>query len=140
MALSLTLPAREQWLPLAAAAARKCAGLKGFSLPDTQRIALAVEEAAMYAISFGYGESDARLSIELAHTRHGLAITLRSRGLPLDEEHLPHYDPERLFKEDDTTGLSSFLIRKMVDRATFSVLPEVLPALNRSQISRKAGA
>lgn len=122
-ALSITLPAREQWVPLATAAARKCAELKGFSLPDAQRIALAVEEAAIYAIGFGYGETDAKLSIDLAQTCHGLQIVLRSRGLPLDEAQLPHYDPERFLKEDDTTGLSPFLIHRMVDRAVFSVLP-----------------
>ena len=122
--LSFVVHAKERWLPIVAATVREYARVIGFSGQEAQRAALALEEASAYAIRLGYGAEHDMLRISLTQTGLGLQATLRSRGLPLDDDQLPQFDSDRLRSEGDMTGLSSLLIRKMMDQATFSVLPD----------------
>lgn len=116
----MQLPARAQWVGVAVAAADEYAARLGFSKERAKGISLALEEASMNAIAFGYGGPHDELRITLSGTAHGMHLAVNSRGLPLDEALLPRYDPNRL-EEGDTTGLGVHLIRRLVDQASFSV-------------------
>ncbi len=119
-AVHMHLPARDQWVVVAVAAAREYALRLGFTTERARGICLALEEAAMDAIAFGYGRPSDELHITLSRTGNGVHLAVRSPGLPLDEASLPRYDPSRL-SEGDTTGLGTHLIRKFVDQVTFSI-------------------
>jgi len=105
---------------VAVAAAQEYASRLGFAKERVRGICLALDEAAMNAIAFGYGGQNDELRVTLAGTAHGMHLAVRSLGLPLDEALLPRYDPGRLV-EGDTTGLGVHLIRRFVDQASFSV-------------------
>lgn len=120
--ISFRLPARSELLPVLKAAVREFAALGGFSESDVQRICLALEEALLYTLEMGYNEPDETMSVDVSRTMLGIQISLRARGLPLEEEQLPRFDPARLHTNGDTTGLSPFLIRNLVDTARFAVL------------------
>lgn len=116
----LHLPARDRWIGVAVAAAEEYASRLGFSKERVRGICLALDEAAINAIAFGYGGPHDELHVILSATAHGMHLALRSQGLPLDEAMLPRYDPGRLL-EGDTTGLGTHLIRRLVDQVSFSV-------------------
>lgn len=118
----LEIPAKVEWTSVAGATASEYAMVCGFSESSAMRIRLAVEESAHYSVGFAYGTSDDTLRMECSQTSLGLCISIYSKGLPLEEHSLPRFDPVRLRREGDMTGLSSFLAQKMVDKAEFSVL------------------
>lgn len=118
--ICLHLPARERWVGVAVAAAGEYASLLGFSKERVRDICLALDEAVMNAIAFGYGGQNDELNVTMSETGHGMRLTVHSKGLPLDESRLPQYDPSRL-GEGDTTGLGTYLIRRLVDQVSFSV-------------------
>lgn len=151
--ISIQLPAKTRWVVAVVAAVHEYAEGIGFDKPNVSRICLALEEAVCYAISLGYdGERDA-LRVALARTTLGLQMTVTSKGLPLNEDSLPQFDPQRLESEGDMTGIHSHLIRSTVDKAVFSILkgnrrkitlfknlPIVVPAedLSQSEQSRSS--
>ncbi len=122
--VTLHLPANAEFTPLAVAAAREYATRLGLEASDTDRVCLALEEAIQYALSFSYGGGDDELHITFSRSPLGLQQSLRWKGLPLEEEALPQFDPLRLREKDDTAGLSSFLIRNMVDQSSFALLAD----------------
>jgi anti-sigma regulatory factor (Ser/Thr protein kinase)/N-acetylglutamate synthase-like GNAT family acetyltransferase len=120
--ISFRLPARSELFPVLKAAAREFAALSGFSEPDVQRICLALEESVLYTLELGYNAPGETMSVDVSQTMLGIQISLRARGLPLEEEQLPRYDPSHLHTNGDTAGLSPYLIRNLVDTARFVVL------------------
>ncbi len=120
--ISFRLPAQAGLFPVLGAAVREFASLIGFSEPDVQLICLALAAAALYTLELGYDAPDETMSVNVSQTMLGIQMSLRSRGLPLEEDQLPQYDPSRLRADGDTTGLSPFLIRNLVDTATFAIL------------------
>lgn len=120
--ISFRLPATAGLFPVLGAAVREFAGFIGFPGPDVQRICLALEEAVLHALEFGYNAPGETITVRVSQTAIGIHLSLRSQGLPLDEDQLPRYDPARLHVDGDTTGLSSFLIRNLVDTARFATL------------------
>jgi serine/threonine-protein kinase RsbW len=115
-------PAKVRLVATAVAAVREYAADIGFGGSDLSRICLALEEAACYAISLGYGGERDVLRVGLGRTALGLQMTVLSKGLPLDEESLPQFDPLRLHSEGDMTGMHALLVRSAVDKAVFSIL------------------
>ncbi|WP_028571060.1 ATP-binding protein [Desulfonatronum lacustre] len=120
--VSITFPSKATLIPVFGAAIREYATLAGFSAKDAERLCLAFEEAASYAISLGFGQEDDVLRLGLSRTTIGLEMVVRSKGLPLEDEALPTFDPQRFAVAGDDTGLHSFLARQMVDEVTFSLL------------------
>jgi serine/threonine-protein kinase RsbW len=96
--------------------------MNGFPGKEAERLCLAFEEAASYAISLGFGREDDLLRLQLSHTSIGLEMVVRSKELPLEDEALPAFDPRRFATTEDDTGLHTFLARRMVDEVTFSFL------------------
>lgn len=119
--VSITFPSKQSLIPVFGAAIREYSLLAGFSSKDAQRLCLAFEEASSYAISLGFGREDDVLRVRLSRNTIGLEMVVRSKGLPLEDEALPAFDPQRFFAAGDDTGLHSFLARQMVDRITFSL-------------------
>ena len=120
--VSITFPSKPALIPVFGTAIREYAQLAGFLPKDAQRLCLAFEEASSYAISLGFGQENDLLRLELSRTTIGLEMVLRSKGLPLEDEALPAFDPQRFADAEDATGLQSFLARQMVDKVTFSLL------------------
>jgi len=120
--LILHLPAKTRFAAAAVAAAREYAAAVGFGGRDLSRICLALEEAVCHAVSLGYGGERDMLRVGLGRSALGLQITILSKGLPLDEEALPRFDPHRLQSEGDMTGMQAHLLRGVVDKAVFATL------------------
>ncbi|MFP4084209.1 MAG: ATP-binding protein [Desulfonatronovibrio sp.] len=120
--ITIHLPADTRLVSAAVAALREYSAGIGFGEPDISRISLALEEAFCYAVSMGYGTDRDTVRVILGRTALGLRMTLTSRGIPLDEEALPRYDPKRLHLDGDMTGIHSHLVRSTVDKAVFSIL------------------
>jgi serine/threonine-protein kinase RsbW len=118
----LHLPAKTRFASPAVAAAREYAAAIGFAGRDLSRICLALEEAFCHAVSLGYGGERDTVRVGLGRTALGLQITILSKGLPLDEETLPRFDPHRLQSEGDMTGMHAHLLRSVVDKAVFATL------------------
>ncbi|MFW5735361.1 MAG: GNAT family N-acetyltransferase [Oceanidesulfovibrio sp.] len=122
--VTLRLPATCRHVGLVAAVVTEYAAKHGYAGIDAQRLSQAAEEAVLHAIRFGYGAEDDTLDIEISTTALGLQLAIRSKGLPLKEDMLPQYDPERLAAEGDVTGLDAFMIRKLMDSARFTLSPD----------------
>ncbi|SDB45372.1 Anti-sigma regulatory factor (Ser/Thr protein kinase) [Desulfonatronum thiosulfatophilum] len=120
--VSIDFPSKAALIPVIGTTIREYATLAGFSVMDAERLCLAFEEAASYAISLGFGREDDLLRLGLFRTTIGLEMVVRSKGLPLEDEALPTFDPQRFAVAGDDTGLHSFLARQMVDEVTFSLL------------------
>ena len=120
--VSFTFPSKAALIPVIGASIREYAMLTGFSAKDAERLCLAFEESASYAISLGFGREDDLLKLQLSSTTIGLEMVVRSRGLPLEDEALPSFDPQRFAAAGDVAGLHSYLARQMVDEVTFSLL------------------
>jgi len=118
----IRIPAKTRILTTALGALREYAADMGFDEPDISWLSLALEEAFCHAISLGYGGEEDALRVVLGKTTLGLQITLTSKGVPLDDEALPQFDQQRLNAEGDMTGMSAFLMRNSVDKATFTIL------------------
>lgn len=118
--VSLTLPAKPEMIPVLRAAAKEYANRLGFPKSDIQLISLALAEAALYNLEFGYGAPDDTFAAAFSRTSLGIQLTLRSKGLPLEEEKLPKFDLDRFSMDVDSTGLSSHLVRNIVDKVTFT--------------------
>ena len=69
------------------------------------------------ALELGYNMPGETMAVSLPQTTLGIQMTLRSKGLPLDDDMLHRFDPERLRTDGVFTGLSSFLIWNLVDSA-----------------------
>ncbi|BBD09350.1 GNAT family N-acetyltransferase [Desulfovibrio ferrophilus] len=119
--ISLSIAADTEYFPTVNFAAKQCATKLGFAPRDADRICLALEEAMANAIKYGYGGTNDRLHISLTRASMGIKIILRSRGLTLDQKHLPQYDPALAHDAQDTTGLSFHLIQKLVDTVSRAV-------------------
>ena len=122
--LTLSVPADTGYFPAIMLAVRECASKLGFEATECDRICLALEEAMQNAIAYGYGGTRDKLRISLIRASTGLKIILASRGLALDEEQLPRYDPALAHAGQDTTGLGFHLIKEMVDTVSLSVLDD----------------
>ncbi|MBI9110206.1 ATP-binding protein [Maridesulfovibrio ferrireducens] len=121
ISVSIRIPADPAYIPIASFAAYECAVKRGFTQIDAERISLALEEAVNNAIEFSYGASRDKLEINIFRTAQGLGTKLQSLGIPLEQERLPQYKPERMDEFDDTSGLSFFLMKKLMDRVSISI-------------------
>ncbi|WP_022660452.1 GNAT family N-acetyltransferase [Paucidesulfovibrio longus] len=120
--LSLVLPAREQYIPVAVSAALAFAEDLGFG-GQAAHISLAMEEAMGHALAYGYGGPEDTIEVRIASTSFGIRIQARFRGLPLQFDKLPQYDPKRVAAHADDTGIGPLLIEKMMDKSAFSIQP-----------------
>jgi anti-sigma regulatory factor (Ser/Thr protein kinase)/RimJ/RimL family protein N-acetyltransferase len=117
----LIFPAEKEYIPVSQNAARVLAVQCGFEDSQANRIALALEESFIYAIEMGYEGVRGEIRITLSSTSMGLKIEIHSSGLPLNPDQLPAYSPEKALKHQDLHGLSFFLVKKLMDRVSFSV-------------------
>ncbi len=118
--VELRLPAEAAFIPIASFAAGECARTFGFPQEDAERISLAAEEAMAGAISFGYGGPCDVVELRIQRTSLGIEMVLRSRGLPLEREELPGYDPTHAVRSADVSGLGDLFIDRMMDKVSFS--------------------
>lgn len=118
----LTLPAETDYIPVSQNAVRVFAGQCGFEDSQANLIALALEESFIYALEMGYEGIQGEIRITISSTSTGLKIDTYSNGLPLNPDQLPAYSPKSALKNQDLHGLSFFLVKKLMDRVSFSVL------------------
>lgn len=119
--VTLRFPAKSKSVAVAVATAREYAVQAGLAVTEAARVSQATEEAALHAIRLGYGGEQEELVLEMAISALGLQLTVRSMGLPLQEQDLPQFNQSRLHTEGDATGLDAFLVHKLMDSARFSV-------------------
>jgi serine/threonine-protein kinase RsbW len=119
----LLFPAEKEYIPVSQNAVRVLAVQCGFEDSQANLIALALEESFIYALEMGYEGVQGEIRITLSSTSMGLKIDIHSSGLPLNPEQLPAYSPQKALLNQDFHGLSFFLVKKLMDRVSFSVLP-----------------
>lgn len=120
--IRLSFPADRAYAPIASRGAEAVALKRGFSPETAARISLALEEAIIDSCEMGYGGLKYRIKIHIAQSSAGLEITVLSKGLPLNPEQLPQYDPVKADGRYDAGGISFFLIKQLMDEVSFSAL------------------
>lgn len=123
--LTLTLRSDTDYLSIATAAIRETSLKLGFAAQDAEGICLALEEAVSNAIEYGYGDANEMIDITVSSSALGLELAIKARCLPLDQEQLPKYDPQRALTTGDASGLSLLLMKEMMDQVGFSIHNDV---------------
>ena len=120
--VKLTLPAKLNYVPTANTAAKTFAEECGFAETQTHLISLALEEAFSNALEMGYKGIEDEIEITLTSTSTGVRMVIHSLGLPLNPDLLPEFSPQKALDTSDTRGLSFLLVKKIMDKVSFSVL------------------
>ncbi|THB67289.1 MAG: hypothetical protein D6E12_08880 [Desulfovibrio sp.] len=111
------------YVPVAAMAARTVAQQAGFGAKDAQAVSLAVEEGVANAAFLDFQDPRGRITVRMEQAGKGLQVTITSKGLPLDVEQLPGFDPDRAMRDGDAPGLGLLLMKGMMDRVRFEAEP-----------------
>jgi len=116
----LTIPNDISYLPVAQASVKEAAKMFGFTVETIYQIELGLEEAFMNVIkhAFEAGE-DSTFDIICTQTSMGIKIIIKEKGMPFDPDKIALYDPSKDILEAGSTGLGTFLMKKIVDEVSF---------------------
>jgi len=118
--MTLTLPSRLAYVPVAVASVREAAAVFGFGGAEVQELEVAVEEAATNVAKHAYdGDEDATFDLVVERIPGGLEIVVRDMGIPFDPSRIPEYAPTADVGTATTAGMGMFLMRAMVDECSF---------------------
>ncbi len=119
-ALVLSVPSRTEFLALVRDVTRRMAESSGFDGTLSERLALAVDEAATNVIEHAYAGASDRV-VELRYWDEGaeLRIDLVDDGAMVDPRDVPQVDLARYASEHRRGGLGMHLMGKIMDSVTF---------------------
>ncbi|MEI6154317.1 MAG: GNAT family N-acetyltransferase [Deltaproteobacteria bacterium] len=117
---TLTIPNDMSYLPVAQASVKEAAKMFGFTDEAIYQIELGLEEAFMNVIkhAFEAGETST-FDIICKHIPMGIKIIIKEKGMPFDPDKITLYDPSKDIFEEGSTGLGTFLMKKIVDEVSF---------------------
>jgi len=115
--LSLTVPAKTEWIEMAAVFVRKGARSRGYSLKEQSYYELAAEE--VFSGLLEGSDEEGAVTVLLRDAPLGMEVLFRDRGIPVDTDSLPVYDPSSSRKEENVPGLRIFLVRSFMDELVF---------------------
>ncbi len=118
--LILQVPSRTEFLAVVRDVTTAWAMVAGFSRPDADQIALAVDEAATNVIEHAYGGAGDKL-VELRYDDRGedLRVDVVDHGRTVDPKKMPRVDLDRYVSERRKGGLGVHLMGKIMDSVTF---------------------
>jgi serine/threonine-protein kinase RsbW len=118
----------------------------GFTEAEQKEVRLAIEEILCFVQRVALiGENAQPVTIAFEPQADGLVVRITEKGLPLDIENLPEYQPTSDPREQTTEGLSIFLVKKAMDRVVFQnrgregLEVELLKHRASSHVSQLAG-
>ena len=120
--IQMQLPADPAYVAVAAKSSEIFSLKRGFDQKTARQISLALEEAILNALEMGYRGIKNELEIHITRTTTGLKLLVVSLGLPLNPEQLPQYSPDKAANRFDTSGLSFFMVKQLMDEVSFSTL------------------
>lgn len=116
--LTVTLPARTEFLKMAVELTRHIAALNQFDLKECQKIAVALDEAMTNVIKHSYHFRSEPLTIRFTCSPDALKIEILFTGDPPHVE-VDRLDLDRLIREKRKGGLGVGLIRRIMDQVTY---------------------
>lgn len=100
---------------------RESAVSRGFDDTEVVKIELAVEEALVNIISYGYPDSKGDVSIDCApHESQGVRIVIRDQGVPYNPlTNSQIFDPDSSLETRGIGGYGVFFILKIMDEVNY---------------------
>lgn len=110
---------KTEYLPLALDSTAAIARMLGFGAEDAEKVRLGVEEALAYVVRYGYLPGElAWFDVVYETTPLGLQITIREKGVPLDEQRVEE-EQAGADRPLDGPGLGLRVLKNSVDSVTF---------------------
>ncbi len=111
---------KTEYLPLALDNTAAIARMLGFGAEDAEKIRLGVEEALAYVVRYGYLPGElAWFDVVYETTPIGLQITIREKGVPIDEQRVEEEQASGPGRALDGPGLGLRVLKSSVDSVTF---------------------
>lgn len=123
--LSITIPSKTELLKMVVELTKHIATINQFKSAESQKIALAVDEAITNVIKHSYlWKKDKDIRLEFFTNDNGLKIKIIFTGIPpvLSREGV---DLTRYIKEKRKSGLGLELMRKIMDSVEYKTVDEI---------------
>lgn len=123
--LSITIPSKTELLKMVVELTKHIATINQFRSGDSQKIALAVDEAITNVIKHSYlWKKDKDIRLEFFTNDNGLKIKIIFTGIPpvLSREGV---DLNRYIKEKRKSGLGLELMRKIMDSVEYKTVGDI---------------
>jgi serine/threonine-protein kinase RsbW len=123
--LSITIPSKTEWLKMVVELTRHIATINQFRAADSQKIALAVDEAITNVMRHSYlWKKDKDIRLEYFTNDNGLKIKIIFSGVPpvLSEEVV---DLNKYIKQKRKSGLGVELMRKIMDSVEYKTIDNI---------------
>jgi len=118
--ITITLPNKLEYVPVAVASVWKIADILGFTVAEAEQLMLAVREAATNVTEHAYNRGeDATFDVTLEKIPGGIRVEVKDMGVPFDPDRIPEYVAPTDANTLTTAGMGVFLMRAMVDECTF---------------------
>jgi serine/threonine-protein kinase RsbW len=122
---SITIPSKTDLLKMIVGLTKHIATLNQFSISDSQKVALAVDEAITNVIKHSYKyKKNENIKLEYFSNTRGLKIKIIFVGIPpvLDKESV---NIKKLIKEKRKGGLGVKLIKSIMDSVNYKTIDNI---------------
>jgi serine/threonine-protein kinase RsbW len=104
---------------------RHIAILNGFSIPEAQKISLAVDEAITNVITHSYKKDEAeKINLEFFSATNGLKIKITFSGIPPTMAE-PKVDLDKMIKAKKKGGLGVALMKRIMDSVEYKTIGNI---------------
>jgi anti-sigma regulatory factor (Ser/Thr protein kinase) len=118
--LIVSLPSETGYLALVRELTKRMAEVAGFGEPVSDRLALAVDEAATNVLEHAYkGATDREVELRFEDRGPDFRVELVDTGQMVDPRAVPQVDLDKYVTERRTGGLGMHLMEKIMDSVTF---------------------
>ena len=115
--VEIRFPSQSQYLDMLHQLTRQLAQSTGFEKGESERIALAVDEATTNVLQHAYqGEPDHVIEVHFDPEGDSLDVVIYHDGEPLETVPVPEFDLDKLVAERRTGGLGLTIMRQMMDK------------------------
>lgn len=134
---TLAIPAQFKNLKKIRGFVKKFARKAGFNEADSYNIQLAVDEACSNIIEHAYaGENLGDITCTCEYDDEELIIQLVDYGQSFDPTRIEAPDLHSNLKDRKTGGLGLYFIHQLMDKVTFTIVPENNPSKSTGFVSR----
>jgi serine/threonine-protein kinase RsbW len=118
--LAIRIPPKTELLKMVVELTKHLATINSFDAKQSQKIALAVDEAITNVIKHSYqGEAEAPIALEFYSAENGLKIRILFHGLP-PQPSLNQVDLQQMIRDKRKGGLGVELMRRIMDSVEYS--------------------
>ena len=123
--LSISIPSKTELLKMVVELSRHIATINLFSASESQKIALAIDEAITNVIKHSYkNRMDKYIKLEFYPSREGLKIRIIFTGVPPVLDKLG-VNLDKMIKEKKKGGLGVELIRRIMDSVEYKTTDNI---------------